>query len=73
MKYGLMILSLFLMSCGIFEFTPNGHRVYYKALGGQFSCYTSRCCYPYKEKVMLCTEPDGINKITVTLQVTLDK
>jgi hypothetical protein len=56
MRYWIILL-LCLCNCGgDLIFTPNGHRLLYKSRDGQLSVYTNNICYPYKEKVMLCTQ-----------------
>ena len=62
-----------LLGCGTFELTPNGHRILYKSRDGEFSCLTTRCCYPYKEKIMICTEPTGLNGGTLTIEYVPEK
>ncbi len=73
MRRWLIVLCALLAGCGTLTFTPNGHRVFYKSKDGEFSCYTTKCCWPYKEKVMLCTEPTGLNGGTIYLEYVPDK
>jgi hypothetical protein len=70
----LVILSLFLSGCGgKFWLTPVGHRAFYKSANGQLSCYGTSCCYPYKEKLMICTESDGVDGATIVVKYVPDK
>jgi hypothetical protein len=74
MKCWLIVTVLLLSGCaGSFWITPNGHRAFYKSKDGQLSCYTDNCCYPYKEKVMLCTQATGVDSMSVYLKVVTDK
>lgn len=73
MKYFWLIILLLMTGCvGTFDLTPNGHRLLYKSQDGQISCYTNNCCYPYKERVMLCTEA-GLDNVSFTLKYIPDK
>lgn len=79
MKYiWIVLLSLLCVGCGgQFWLTPIGHRAFYRSADGQFSCYTNNCCYPYKEKAMVCAEASSdsgiFNTITVEVKVIPDK
>ena len=49
---------LFISGCGTLVFGPD--RVVYKNFHGKLSCLQLRCCYPYKEKVMVCNEGNAV-------------
>jgi hypothetical protein len=73
MKYWLMLTLVLLCSCGgEFWLTPNGHRAFYRSKDGQVSCYTDNCCWPYKERLMVCTQP-GYNNVSVYVKYVPDK
>lgn len=73
MKFILIVFLSILCGCGgTFWLTPNGHRAFYQSADGQLSCYTDNCCYPYKEKAMICTTA-GINNMAVAVKVMIDK
>jgi hypothetical protein len=76
----IILFSLVLTGCGSqLWFTPHGHRLFYKSADGQLSCYTNNCCFPYKEKAMVCAtataDPGGgmWNTIDVDLKIITDK
>lgn len=78
MKWWLIILALVCNGCGgELILTPNGHRLLYKSKDGQISCYTDNCCYPYKEKLMACTQADadigGLNTMSISIKYIPDK
>jgi hypothetical protein len=69
----LVLLSLFLVGCGgSLTFTPNGHMLYYKNIGGEISCYGNNCCYPYKQKLMVCTEAT-LNDVSISIKFMPEK
>jgi hypothetical protein len=73
MKWWLILWSLSLVACGgEFWLTPV-HHVAYKSKDGQLSCHIDNCCWPYKEKFMICTQASGINGGTVYFKYYLDK
>lgn len=73
MKYWLVILAFALNSCGgEFVLTAKGHRALYKSKDGQFSCYANNCCWPYKNKVMICTEA-GMNNMSFSIKYIPEK
>lgn len=73
MRLIVVLLLAFIVSCeGTIKLTPIGHRLYYKGLGGQLSCYTNRCCFPYKEKLMICTQP-SMNDVMITVEFVPEK
>lgn len=43
---------------GTLWFTPNGHRFFYRSQNGEISCYSNSCCWPYKEREMICVMAD---------------
>ena len=57
------MLCLVLMGCGgKFELTESGVYLYQNE-SQQFSCKGAQCCYPWKNRAMVCTsaQVDGIN------------
>lgn len=61
MKYWL-ILTLLLVGCGSFQFMDNSNHLLVQSRDRQLSCLSgannsggSNCCYPYKNKLMICT------------------
>jgi len=79
MKYlWVIVLSLLCVACGgQFILTPNEHRALYKSNDGEFSCYTNNCCWPYKEKAMICIEASSdfgtFNSIIAKIKYSPDK
>jgi hypothetical protein len=56
--------------------TPNGHRVFYQSASKQLSCYGANnpnCCYPYQERLMICTEADSFFGGNVVIRYITDK
>ena len=45
----------FLINCGG-TFILKKDLVAYKDFDGELSCMGNRCCYPFKEKIMICNE-----------------
>jgi hypothetical protein len=73
MKSWLISLAVLLSGCGNVWLTPNGHRLFYKSQNGQLSCYTNSCCFPYKEKLMVCTVADDVSSGSVIVKFIPDK
>jgi hypothetical protein len=74
MKSLIVFMCLFLCSCdGQFWLTPVGHRAFYKSKDKQLSCYKDNCCWPYKEKVMVCAYETGLDGVAVYLRFVPDK
>ena len=72
-RWLIILICLILCGCaGTFDLMPTGHRLLYKSRNGQFSCYTNNCCFPYKEKIMFCSEA-GMNNVMIQIKVVPEK
>jgi len=61
MKYWLIFICLLIASCSEFQFNNMSNHLLIQSRNKQFSCLSgasnggSNCCYPYKNKLMICT------------------
>lgn len=64
----LAILLPLLCGCGG-NFQLNAQGFVFQSGNRQLSCYSSNansnCCFPYKEKLMLCLYPDATNAMVI--------
>ncbi len=73
MKLRWLIFSLLFVSCnGQFWLTPSGYQAFYQSKDGEFSCYRTKCCWPYKEKIMICTDM-GVDGAIVKIKFVPEK
>jgi hypothetical protein len=66
-SYAFIIICLLLCSCGG-NLSFVDHKVLYKNLNGELSCYENVCCWPYKEKLMICTETTDVEAGSIIIK-----